>query len=66
MHCDILIIGAGPAGSSAGIELAKTNLNILIIDKRVSIGEPLQCAEYVPKFLLNEIDISRNSYNSRN
>ena len=60
MYCDILIIGAGPAGSSASMEASKSDLKVLMIDKRTSIGEPLQCAEYIPKFLLNEIDVTKS------
>ena len=33
MKCDVIIIGAGPAGISFSCSLAKTNLNIVIIDK---------------------------------
>lgn len=37
-HCDFLIIGAGPAGLSAGIELAKHNCTSLIIEQSDSVG----------------------------
>ncbi|NHI94168.1 MAG: NAD(P)/FAD-dependent oxidoreductase [Candidatus Lokiarchaeota archaeon] len=33
MKYDIIIIGAGPAGTQCAIELAKQNLNVLIIEK---------------------------------
>ncbi len=54
---DILIVGAGPAGSCAAIKAAEKNSNILLIDKKKEIGKPVQCAEYIPKLLLNKIDI---------
>lgn len=54
---DILIVGAGPAGSCAAIKAAEKNSKLLLIDKKKEIGKPVQCAEYVPKLLLNKIDI---------
>jgi geranylgeranyl reductase family protein len=31
---DVIVIGSGPAGASAAIELAKKNINVLIIERR--------------------------------
>jgi digeranylgeranylglycerophospholipid reductase len=59
MKCDILIIGCGPAGSSCAIEAAKYANDVIIVDKRKSIGEPVECAEFVPKLLFQEIDIGK-------
>ncbi len=61
MHCDILIVGCGPAGSSAAKEAAKTGLSVIIIEKKQSIGEPVQCAEFISKPLLREINIAKDS-----
>jgi len=38
MKCDVVIIGAGPAGLSFARSLANTNLNVLVIEK-LSVGE---------------------------
>jgi len=57
-HHDILIVGAGPAGSSAAVAAAKNNAKVLLIDKKKIIGEPVQCAEYVPRLLISKIDVS--------
>ncbi len=46
--CDLLIIGAGPAGAALAVFLSATGLNIILIDKKSHIEEPLRCAEYVP------------------
>lgn len=33
MHYDIVIVGGGPAGSSAGLTLSKLSSSVCIIDK---------------------------------
>ncbi len=45
---DVTIIGAGPAGSSTAFYAARTGLRVLIVDQRKSIGEPVQCGEFIP------------------
>jgi NADPH-dependent 2,4-dienoyl-CoA reductase/sulfur reductase-like enzyme/Fe-S-cluster-containing hydrogenase component 2/bacterioferritin-associated ferredoxin len=41
MDTDILIVGAGPSGLSAAVELAAANLDILIVDDKQDIGGKL-------------------------
>jgi len=55
---DVLVVGAGPAGSSAAIAAAATGLSVLCIDKKVRCGEPVQCAEYVPAHVLTETGLA--------
>ena len=45
---DVLIVGLGPAGGAAAAGCARAGLNVLAIDKRQRIGEPVQCAEFIP------------------
>ncbi|MBO8168928.1 MAG: NAD(P)/FAD-dependent oxidoreductase [Thermoanaerobacteraceae bacterium] len=45
---DVLIVGAGPAGSMAAREAAGQGANVLLIERKRTIGIPVQCAEYVP------------------
>jgi len=54
----VLVVGAGPAGSSAAIAAAATGLSVLCIDKRVRCGVPVQCAEYVPAHVLTETGLT--------
>lgn len=49
---DVVVIGAGPAGSSAALAAARAGAKTLIVEKREVIGEPVQCAELVPSPLL--------------
>ena len=53
--CDILIVGGGPAGSSAALAAASRGLRVLVAERRAAIGVPVQCAEYIPAALLSEL-----------
>jgi geranylgeranyl reductase family protein len=55
LTCDILVIGAGPAGSSAALEASSKGARVVVVDRRAVIGVPVQCAEYIPAFLLGEL-----------
>ncbi|MEO0184530.1 MAG: NAD(P)/FAD-dependent oxidoreductase [candidate division WOR-3 bacterium] len=57
MEYDVLIIGAGPAGSITGWNIAREQLSVLMIDKKKEVGVPVQCAEYIPALLSKEITI---------
>jgi digeranylgeranylglycerophospholipid reductase len=46
---DVIVVGAGPSGSIAAREAAKAGLDTLLIEKRQEIGEPVRCAEGVPR-----------------
>jgi NADPH-dependent 2,4-dienoyl-CoA reductase/sulfur reductase-like enzyme len=41
VSADVLITGAGPAGLDAGLELAKSNVNIIVCDDKHEIGGKL-------------------------
>ncbi|HIP42385.1 MAG TPA: NAD(P)/FAD-dependent oxidoreductase [Aquifex aeolicus] len=48
MHYDVVVIGAGPGGSTAAYTLAKEGARVLLVDSRKEVGYPVQCAEFVP------------------
>ena len=48
MRYDVVVIGAGPGGSTAAYELAKRGAKVLLVDSRKKVGYPVQCAEFVP------------------
>lgn len=58
--CDILIIGAGPAGSMAAKFAAKTGASVILLEKRKEVGCPVQCAEYVPWQITQRINLPNN------
>jgi len=47
---DVAIVGAGPAGGRAGIELAKAGHSVLLVEKRDVVGVPVQCGEGLSSF----------------
>lgn len=61
MKCDVLIIGAGPAGSSAARATAEKGLKVVVVERRSVVGIPVRCAEYIPAPLLGEVNL-RNDF----
>ncbi len=45
IETDVLIIGAGPAGSAAAKHAALGGADVILIDKKSEIGTPKRCAE---------------------
>ena len=52
MECDVLVVGAGPAGSSAARAAAEAGAHTIFIDKKKEIGVPVQCAEAIGEYLI--------------
>jgi digeranylgeranylglycerophospholipid reductase len=48
---DLLVVGLGPAGSSAAASAAERGLSVLAVEKKAEIGLPVQCAELVSRFM---------------
>ncbi len=46
---DVIVVGAGPAGSITAKTCAEAGLKVLLIEKRQEIGDPVRCAEGVGK-----------------
>jgi digeranylgeranylglycerophospholipid reductase len=44
---DVLVVGAGPAGSGAGMAAAQQGASTLIVERKKEIGTPVQCGEVV-------------------
>ncbi len=65
---DVVVIGAGPAGSIAARTCAQAGLRVLMLEKRQEIGSPVRCGEAAgrettekfipldPKWIAAEID----------
>lgn len=58
--CDILIVGAGPAGCAAARAAAERGARVRVVERRTQVGVPVQCAEYIPALLLGQLDLGQN------
>ncbi len=58
LETDILVIGAGPAGSMAAKPAALNGAEVLLIDRKSEIGAPKRCAEGVSKDGLKRLDVT--------
>ncbi len=52
INCDILIVGAGPAGASAAIASASKGVRTIVIEKKKEVGRPVKCGEAIGRYLL--------------
>jgi digeranylgeranylglycerophospholipid reductase len=51
MKCDVLVVGSGPAGSSAAYACAKAGLETVFIDRKKEVGIPITCSGAVGSYL---------------
>ena len=49
LYCDVLVVGAGPAGSTAARVASQEGARVLLVERKAQIGTPVQCAGYVAK-----------------
>ena len=53
--CDVLVIGLGPAGARAAEAAAKSGKHVIALDRKRVAGAPIQCAEFIPTMLGQEL-----------
>jgi len=58
IETEVLVVGAGPAGSMTARYAAKGGADVLIIEKRQEIGSPVRCAEGISQSLLSKVDLT--------
>ncbi len=61
IETDVLVIGAGPAGSSTAKHAALNGAEVILMDKKSEIGAPKRCAEGVSKEGLKKLGIKPNN-----
>jgi digeranylgeranylglycerophospholipid reductase len=54
---DAIIIGAGPAGSWTAKKLSDAGLDVLLVDRRQEIGEPVRCGEGLNEDIVERMGI---------
>ncbi len=63
---NVVVVGAGPAGSSIARFCAEKGLKVLAVDKRQEIGSPKRCGEGLSKSAIEKMGIELdNSWKSR-
>ena len=54
---DVVIVGAGPAGGSAGLHCSRLGLKTLIIEEHEKIGKPVHCGECLSEYAVENTGI---------
>jgi len=54
---DVVVVGAGPAGSMTAKWAAKSGARVLMIEKRQEIGSPVRCGEGISRGWLDSVGI---------
>ncbi len=54
---DVVVVGAGPAGSATARYAAKGGCSVLMLEKRQEIGSPVRCGEGIARHFLDDIEM---------
>jgi digeranylgeranylglycerophospholipid reductase len=57
IETDVLVVGAGPAGSMAAKFAACKGARTLLVEKRQEIGSPVRCAEAIARSWMEECEV---------
>ena len=60
--CDIIVVGAGPAGSMAARFAAEQGVSVLMLEKDRDVGYPVRCGEAVSKAGVEEFIPSNDQW----
>jgi len=60
-HCDVLIIGGGPAGSSCAWKLRHSGLKVTILDKKTFPRDKV-CGGWITPQILEELEVDPEEY----
>ena len=56
-QCDVLIIGAGPGGGSAGLHASRAGLKTIIVEADPDVGTPVHCGECLSQLAVENLDL---------
>ncbi|MGI9862598.1 NAD(P)/FAD-dependent oxidoreductase [Moorella naiadis] len=57
LNYDAVVVGAGPAGSTAARVMAAAGARVLLVERKGRVGYPVQCAGYVPALISQEVEL---------
>jgi len=58
MEYDVVVVGAGPGGSTAAKHAALGGASVMMIEKRQEIGAPVRCGEGMARMWLDNVGIA--------
>ena len=58
---DVVVVGAGPAGTTTARWAAENGARVLVVEKRQEIGSPVRCGEGISRAWLDSVDIKLDS-----
>src|SRR3989344_3932625 len=59
---DVVVVGAGPAGSTTAERSAERGLSVLLLEKRQEIGAPVRCGEGVSQENIDALGMTLPSH----
>jgi len=60
IECDVLVIGAGPAGSMTAKTIAEGGYKVIIVERNSEVGIPVRCAEAINPNVFQDTNIDKN------
>ncbi|MBI5000890.1 MAG: NAD(P)/FAD-dependent oxidoreductase [Euryarchaeota archaeon] len=64
--CDVLVVGAGPGGSTVARYASQAGADVLLIEKRQEVGSPVRCGEGISAEWIEKYDIHPDPSWTRN
>lgn len=58
LECDVVVVGAGPAGSMTAKWAARGGADVIMLEKRQEIGSPVRCGEGISRSWLDRVGIT--------
>ncbi len=60
-HCDVAVIGAGPAGSMAAKYAARSSARVILLEEHSNVGWPVECAGLLGMKAMQESELALGS-----
>src|SRR2546428_721512 len=61
LHCDVAVVGAGPAGSRTARNLARAGLSVRLLEEHRRVGVPSHCSGLISPRTLREAEIGEDA-----